>query len=79
MESGDERTKLIKNFLRIINGIQLSWFDVLDYIWRAGKIVRNGFAVDGIYEVLEYKTTLEEAAVDGEGYTGNPCKPWMEN
>ena len=40
-------------------GLGLSWLDVLVEVWKAGRKVLRGLADEGMYEVLEYESTLE--------------------
>ena len=37
----------------------IPWLDVLAYIWRSGRKLWNGLADEGMYEVLDYESTLE--------------------
>jgi hypothetical protein len=37
----------------------LPWFEVLGEVWKMGRKLMRGLASEGIYEVLDYESTLE--------------------
>jgi len=37
----------------------LSWFEILGEIWKIGRKLMQGMANEGMYEVLDYESTLE--------------------
>ena len=37
----------------------LSWFEILGEIWKIGRKLMQGMASEGMYEVLDYESTLE--------------------
>ena len=37
----------------------IPWLDVLAYVWRSGRKLWHGLADEGMYEVLDYESTLE--------------------
>ena len=51
---------MLERFNKLINVMPyLSWFDALADIWKLGSKAIRGLSVDGMYEVLEYESTLE--------------------
>ncbi len=51
---------MLERFNKLMNVIPyLPWFDVLADLWKVGHKAIRGLAVDGMYEVLDYETTLE--------------------
>jgi len=45
--------------------LNLSWPEVAEKIWQIGKKILQGFSGEGMYEVLDYETTLELYDVKG--------------
>lgn len=43
----------------IIKNLGLSWFEIAGELWKLGRKVMRGLASEGMYEVLEYDSTLE--------------------
>jgi hypothetical protein len=39
--------------------VSLPWVEILTEVWKSGKKVLRGMANEGMYEVLEYESTLE--------------------
>ncbi len=39
--------------------LDLPWIDILTYVWKIGRKVIRGMANEGVYETLEYESTLE--------------------
>ena len=53
-------------FNKLVNMIQyLPWIEVLVDLWKVGSKVFRGLSFEGMYEVLEYESTLE--LKDGKG------------
>lgn len=48
--------KLINFFLA---SFQYSWFELLEIVWGAGAKITHHFSASGLYEVLEFESTLE--------------------
>ena len=46
---------LVKNSI----GSSLSWLELIGDLWKIGKKVIRGLSNEGMYEVLDYETTLE--------------------
>ena len=43
----------------IISSLGLSWFEIAGELWKVGRKVMRGLASEGMYEVLDYESTLE--------------------
>jgi hypothetical protein len=43
----------------LISSTSLSWFEVLGDLWKIGRKLMRGLASEGMYEVLDYESTLE--------------------
>ena len=39
--------------------LDLPWIDILTGLWKIGRKVIRGMANEGVYETLEYESTLE--------------------
>jgi len=48
--------KLISTF---ISSTSLSWFGILGDLWKIGRKLMRGLSSEGMYEVLDYESTLE--------------------
>jgi len=44
----------------------LPWFQIIGQIWKIGRKIIRGLANEGIYEVLDYKCTLELLDTQGK-------------
>jgi len=51
------KSNLIPRLMTILLG--LPWPEILGELWKFGRKVMRGLANEGMYEVLEYETTLE--------------------
>ena len=40
-------------------GLGLPWFEIAGELWRVGRKVMRGLSSEGMYEVLDYESTLE--------------------
>ena len=50
----------LKQLTRVVTvGLGLSWFELFGEIWKLGRKIMRGRANEGMYEVLDYETTLE--------------------
>ena len=57
---------MLERFNRLMNIIQyLPWIEIFIDLWRVGNKAIRGLSVEGMYEVLEYESTLE--LKDGKG------------
>ena len=65
MPENSEGTITAKFPTGITVALGLPWFEVLGEIWRQGCKLFRGQANEGMYEVLEYESTLE--LVDKQG------------
>ena len=45
--------------------LDLPWPEIVGELWKYGRKVMRGFSNEGMYEVLEYESTLE--LIDQEG------------
>jgi len=64
MES--ENTKAEASWPKVIAmALGLPWFQIAGQMWKIGRKLLRGLANEGIYEVLDYKCTLE--LLDAEG------------
>lgn len=64
MES--ENTKSDASWPKIIGmALGLPWFQIIGQVWKIGRKIIRGLSNEGIYEVLDYKCTLE--LLDSEG------------
>ncbi len=43
----------------LISSASLSWFEVIGDLWKIGKKLMRGLSSEGMYEVLDYESTLE--------------------
>ena len=51
---------MLERFNRLMNIIQyLPWIEIFIDLWRVGNKAIRGLSVEGMYEVLEYESTLE--------------------
>ena len=51
---------MLGRFNKLINVIPyLPWFEVLADLWKVGSKAIRGLSMEGMYEVLEYESTLE--------------------
>lgn len=46
--------------------LDLPWFEIAGEIWKIGRKVMRGFSNEGMYEVLDYESTLELKDKRGE-------------
>ncbi len=47
----------------------LNWFELVGKLWGIGRKIVKGLSIEGVYEVLEYETTLELKDKRGEKAT----------
>ena len=48
------------NFIRWVTiTLSLPWFEIAGKMWKIGRKVMRGLANEGVYEVLDYESTLE--------------------
>ena len=58
--AGDSRGIITARFPKGITvTLGLSWFEILGEIWKIGRKLMQGMASEGMYEVLDYESTLE--------------------
>lgn len=57
VENKQERKAQLSRWLSVAFG--LPWFEITGELWKIGKKVARGFANEGMYEVLDYESTLE--------------------
>ena len=43
----------------LVNGLGLPWFEIAGELWKVGHKLMRGMASEGMYEVLDYESTLE--------------------
>lgn len=43
----------------LISSTSLSWFEILGGLWKIGRKLMRGLSSEGMYEVLDYESTLE--------------------
>ena len=55
--TGDSSPKRLSQLVTI--NVSLSWFEILGELWKIGRRVMRGLANEGMYEVLDYESTLE--------------------
>ncbi|MGD8457010.1 MAG: hypothetical protein PVF83_11535 [Anaerolineales bacterium] len=49
-----------KNLIQLItNNFGITWFEIAGELWKVGRKVMRGLANEGMYEVLDYDSTLE--------------------
>lgn len=65
--NSNKKTILIANWLSIAFGYP--WFEIAGEAWKIGRKLMRGFANEGMYEVLDYESTLE--LLDKEGKKAN--------
>jgi hypothetical protein len=53
----------------LISSTSLSWFEVLGDLWKIGRKLMRGLASEGMYEVLDYESTLEIQDENGKEAT----------
>lgn len=53
-------------------GSSLSWLEFIGDLWKIGKKVIRGLSNEGMYEVLDYETTLE--LLDPKGHKASFTK-----
>jgi len=59
MENGNTGMNLSR-FSALLSGIQNSaWAETLAKVWQIGSKVLGGMASEGVYEVMDYESTLE--------------------
>ena len=59
MSQKDQNSKLSGIVQWFPTVLGLPWFEIVGDLWKLGKKVIRGLSNEGIYEVLEYETTLE--------------------
>lgn len=42
-----------------VNNVGLQWFEIVGELWKFSRKVMRGMANEGMYEVLDYESTLE--------------------
>jgi hypothetical protein len=58
---------MLERFNRLMNIIQyLPWIEIFIDLWRVGNKAIRGLSVEGMYEVLEYESTLELKDLKGK-------------
>lgn len=57
-------TGTISKFVTLLLGVP--WIEVIAEVWKVGKKVFRGLSDEGMYEVLEYESTLEILDVEGK-------------
>ena len=58
---------MLERFNRLMNVIQyLPWIEIFIDLWRVGSKAIRGLSVEGMYEVLEYESTLELKDLKGK-------------
>ena len=51
---------ITKNPLQqVLNSLGLSWFEIAGELWKVGRKMMRGLASEGMYEVLDFESTLE--------------------
>jgi hypothetical protein len=57
----DKRKRVTSGFIDTLTGLLLSlpWLDILAEVLKVTKALWRGLADEGMYEVLEYESTLE--------------------
>jgi len=53
----------------LITSTSLSWFEILGDLWKIGKKLMRGLSSEGMYEVLDYESTLEIHDPEGKRAT----------
>jgi hypothetical protein len=54
--------------------LDVPWVEILGELWKVGKKVMRGMANEGVYEVLDYETTLELHDSKGRKATLKKCQ-----
>jgi len=63
----NEITKTDTSWPTIITmALGLPWFQIIGQLWKFGRKIMRGLANEGIYEVLDYKCTLELLDTEGK-------------
>lgn len=66
----EDSTSTLGKATRIVTvGLGLSWFELVGEIWNVGRKIVRGLAKEGMYQVLEYETTLELLDPQGKNAT----------
>ena len=54
------RKSNIEQITRFVTvGLGLTWFELIGELWKIGQKITRGHSSEGMYEVLEYVSTLE--------------------
>ena len=60
-------------FLKLLSSLAsnfgITWFEVAGEIWKFGRKITRGMANEGMYEVLDYESTLEVHDTKGKRAT----------
>lgn len=56
-EKRDDDKNLLDKLIALL--LRLDWLDVLSDVWKAPRKALSGQSYKGLYEVLEYESTLE--------------------
>ena len=57
----------IEQITRLVTvGLGMSWFELVGEMWKLGRKIMRGLSNEGMYEVLDYQTTLEIHDNNGE-------------
>ena len=59
----DKKTSAVSNWVSILLG--LPWYEIAGEVWKIGRKIMRGLASEGMYELLDYESTLE--LLDKEG------------
>lgn len=59
MENSEENSTKSSLQMWLATALGLPWFEIAGELWKIGRKLMRGLANEGIYEVLEYDSTLE--------------------
>ena len=59
MTDKEQSSKLTQLPIWAIKLLDLPWIEILGVLWKYGRKVLRGLANEGVYEVLDYESTLE--------------------
>jgi len=66
----NNRKSNIKHLARVVSsGLGLTWFELFGELWKFGKRIMRGYSNEGMYEVLDFASTLEIHDEEGKEAT----------
>jgi len=52
-------TAIPSSIKSLVTGLGLPWFEIVGEVWKVGRKLMRGLASEGVYEVLDYESTIE--------------------